>query len=137
MIRYYKSSLISLFIKLQEFHNDPNHSSFRCLEIQEELISKISYIESQIKKRKGLVKKLKKQLGTKREVKLSKEESKSIKNKITQMQRQIDEYQEITYIFREIGDGIAFTLIDKWDIKPFIFKETAGFISGKKGCRVS
>jgi hypothetical protein len=36
---------------------------------------------------------------------------------------------------KSIGDGIAFTFIDKLDIKPQNFKESPGFMSQKKGLK--
>jgi hypothetical protein len=39
-------------------------------------------------------------------------------------------------IFRNLGDSIAFTFINSYDIKPQSFKQSSGFISGKKGSRL-
>lgn len=36
-------------------------------------------------------------------------------------------------IYKSIGDGIAFTFLNKYDVKPQNFKESAGFISDKIG----
>ena len=49
------------------------------------------------------------------------------------MKYQIEEYRWILDIHQSIGDGIAYTFIHKLDIKPLNFKESAGFLSGKKG----
>jgi hypothetical protein len=38
-------------------------------------------------------------------------------------------------IYKSIGDGIAFTFLDKLDVKPQNFKESPGFISNKYGLR--
>lgn len=38
-------------------------------------------------------------------------------------------------MFRAVGDGLAFTYLNKYDIKPMAFKQSPGFISGKKGLR--
>ena len=46
-----------------------------------------------------------------------------------------EEYRHLLYIFRSIGDALAFTYISSWDIKPMSFKESPGFLSGKKGLR--
>jgi hypothetical protein len=46
-------------------------------------------------------------------------------------------YQTLLSVFRDVGDGIAFIYLDKWDIKPLcLLKENAGFISGKRGLRL-
>jgi predicted ribosome quality control (RQC) complex YloA/Tae2 family protein len=49
---------------------------------------------------------------------LRKDESKKLKDKIEQYHNQIDEYQEIATIYREIGDAIAFSYIDRWGKHP-------------------
>ena len=54
---------------------------------------------------------------------------------MTQCDVDIDEYWRLLTIFKEIGDAIAFTYIDKYNIKPMAFKQSAGFLSGKKGTR--
>lgn len=41
----------------------------------------------------------------------------------------------LLFQYRSIGDAIAFTFIDRHDIKPQAEKELAGFISCKKGNR--
>ena len=45
------------------------------------------------------------------------------------------EYRRLIVVFREIGDCLAFTYLDKYDIKPMAFKQSPGFVSGKKGTR--
>lgn len=100
------------------------------------LIQKITYIEHRIRAKKEAIKNLKNQLGGNNIIRLSKDEARKAKNKIEQYQCQIDEYQELEIIYRDFGDALAFSYIDKWSIKPLAIKETAGALSGKKGSRL-
>lgn len=75
-------------------------------------------------------------MGTVYSVRLSKTEARELKNTIEHYKCLIDQYNYLLVIFRYIGDAIAFTYIDKWDIKPMAFKESAGYLSGKKGARL-
>lgn len=136
MIHYYKAPLIHLFSELHKIYDDPENKAPLCLEIQETIIAKITYIERQIRRRKIFIKELKKQLRNQGGVRISKDEASSIKQKISDFQTQIKDYQELTWIFRVVGDGLAFIFIDKWNIRPLPFKQTSGFISGKKGSRL-
>jgi hypothetical protein len=64
---------------------------------------------------------------------LSKSRSREVKSEIRYLEDLIDEYQRLLLILHHVGDAIAFTYIDKWDIKPLAFRAAPGFISGKKG----
>ena len=102
------------------------------LVLQEALIKKLIYVEKRIRSCKAEIKSLNiKRKNAKN--RLSKEESKAVKERIKILKYQIKEYHWIISILKSIGDGIAFTFIHKLDIKPQNFKESPGFISGKKG----
>src|SRR5271157_2312127 len=136
MIARYKQTLLKLFAQIQRIHYDPIGSREECLSLQETLIKKIIYIEQRIRKNKVNIKNLKKQLSSQDKGHLSKQEAKQTKDKIDKYYIQIDEYQELASLFREVGDALAFSYIDKWNIKPLVYKETAGALSGKKGFRL-
>jgi len=136
MLRYYKHSLLDLFIKVQIVKEDPEMNQELCLTIQEILIKKITYIEKRIRTLKADIKACKKELRTKRFRPSAKRKSIEIKSRIKANQIRIKQYQGILSIFRDIGDALAFIYINKWDIKPMSFKEPSGFISGKKGARL-
>ena len=136
MLHYYKNSLLSLFRQIKIVKGNPQKYRKLCLSIQETLIKKITYIEKRIRTLKINIKICKKELRTKGAYPLAKEKSIRLKRRIKVNQSSIKQYQEILSIFRDIGDALAFIYIDKWDIKPMSFKETAGFISGKKGTRL-
>ena len=136
MLHYYKNSLLSLFRQIKIVKGNPQKYRKLCLSIQETLIKRITYIEKRIRTLKINIKICKKELRTKGAYPLAKEKSIRLKRRIKVNQSSIKQYQEILSIFRDIGDALAFIYIDKWDIKPMSFKETAGFISGKKGTRL-
>jgi hypothetical protein len=56
-----------------------------------------------------------------------------LSNTIKHKRSKILEYKRIIHIYKSIGDGLAFTYIDKYDIKPLSFKQNCGFLWGKKG----
>lgn len=135
MLSHYKPSLISLFAKVQELNANPQSAEL-CLEIQEALIRRITYIERIIRNLKGHIKNNKKRLGTIHPVRLSKVESNELKDEVEYYRYLVEQYENMLIIFRDIGDAIAFTYIDKWNIKPMAFKQSAGYLSGKKGARL-
>jgi hypothetical protein len=65
------------------------------------------------------------------------DEASALKVRLKQNASRKDDYDTILLVLRDIGDAVAFTYIDKWDIKPLcLAKEPAGFISGKEGLRL-
>lgn len=136
MLTFYKSSLIKLFAHVQRIHSEPEGLVSECLQVQEALIRRITYIERQIRKLKAAIRELKKTLGSQLPMRLDKERSLAIKNRIADFHSQIDDYQDLLVIFRWIGDALAFSYLNPWDIKPFVFKESAGALSRKKGARL-
>jgi hypothetical protein len=135
VISHNKPTLISLFIKLQELHKNPDAWEL-CLEIQETLIKKISYFERRIRQLKTKADLARKALRTRREILLSKDVSMALKTEIQNCLRKVDAYHYSIFVYKCVGDGIAHTYLTKWDIKPLSMKESPGFISGKKGARL-
>jgi Holliday junction resolvase len=135
MFRYYKNTLLSLFAQVKLIHTAPGDYQQLCLDVQETLIRKISYVERNIKYLRACTKDYKKQLGD-ADSPLSKDEALHIKQQISVNREKIQDYQYLLQIFREVGDAIAFSYISKWDIKPLSLKEPSGFLSGKKGARL-
>jgi len=120
---------------LHELQADPISQSNNCLYIQEELLKRIIYVEKRSRKCRETLKGLKRQLGSKTSPLLNNKEAGLIKAHIHQCNQRIGGYQRLLMTFKSIADGLAFTYIDKWDIKPMVFKESSGFISQKKGLR--
>jgi hypothetical protein len=135
MISYYKFSLVSLFTKIQELKANPQNPGL-CFEIQETLIRRISNVEAIIRRLKNRIEDNKIVFSENRPTRPSKAESIEIKEKTKHFHELIDDYYCILDIFRDVGDAVAFIYIDKWDIKPLAFKESAGYLSGKKGARL-
>jgi|SRR3972149_6098109 len=132
MIGYYRRSLIPLIAQLRMIHDNPQDNWRLCLPVQETLIRKITYIESQIhavKKKIAELKKQKSQLKT--EDKLH-----HLNDEIEMNFIKKEGYQHLLQVFRSVGDGIALSYVNKWDLKPLAFKQASGFISGKKGSRL-
>ncbi len=135
MLPYYKRFLVQTLAQVQELRLNPWEYPAKCLTIQETLIKRIIYVENRIRELKQTIKASKKRLGTKNQIRLTKEEASIIKEDIKSKHATIKEYQDILHIFRSIGDALAFIYLPKWDIKPMTLKEDAGFISGKEGFR--
>ncbi|MCB9294476.1 MAG: hypothetical protein H6559_15335 [Lewinellaceae bacterium] len=136
MIHYYIETFFDLHNRIHSLKDlDPFDNTHEYAEIQELLIEKISHVEKKIRENKKLIQDLRKELKTKREIPLSKKQSKNIKLRIQNARGRIDGYKDLHYYFRQFGDSLAFLLINKWDIKPLAIKETPGFISLKEGVR--
>ncbi len=66
-------------------------------------------------------------------VRLTKDQARQIKESIAAHNDAVEAERRLINIFRDVWDGLAFTYIDKRNIKPMAFKEPAGFLSGKDG----
>ena len=135
LITYYKRSLIDLFARVQEVRIRPLERRSECLAIQEDLLRRVIYVERRIKGLRSQIKESKARLSGKDLVRLSKTEAREVKESIEHNRRAIEEYREILYLFKSIGDALAFIYFSKWDIKPLAFKEDAGYLHGKEGLR--
>lgn len=129
MLGYYQKTFILLLHKIKEIQRTPYKNRKLGLVVQEILIKKITLIESKIKRLKNEEIFLKRSLRNRP----SKDEAKQIKLTIKANRLQKEKYEKIIYYFKNIGDSLAFIYLDRWDIKPLSFKESCGFISGKKG----
>ena len=129
MIYRYKTTLCSLLESLKQLSLKPERLK-DSLMLQECLIKKIMYIESRIRRARKQLKEMKQAFSEQR---FNKHNATKIKNKLDAVEYCINDYQRLLCYFRTIGDGLAFLYIDKWNLKPFVFKEGPGFISGKKG----
>ncbi|PXX30623.1 hypothetical protein [Arenibacter sp. ARW7G5Y1] len=132
MINRYRKSIISLLDNLHEARKKPFENIEKWLFLQESLIKKTVYVETRIRENKLRIKEINKYRKTPNQ-NISKLESNSLKERLKVLKYQIEEYRWILDIYQSIGDGIAYTFIHKLDIKPLNFKESAGFLSGKKG----
>ncbi len=132
MTNRFNKSIKFLLFSLHEARKKPFENINKWLILQEHLIKKIIYVENQIRKLKSQKKEINRQRKNPKK-KISKEVSKELKHTLDQIDSKINDYHRVIEIYESIGDGIAFTFICKFDIKPQNFKESPGFISGKSG----
>jgi len=132
MISRYRKTVLLLHNSLHEAIQSPYENIEKWLNIQEKLIKKIIYVEGRIRKIKDKSKDLN-DFRKDPKNRLNKEDSIKAKSWLKFYDDEIDDYRWLLSIFRSIGDGIAFTFLSKWDIKPQNFKQSPGFISKKKG----
>ncbi|MHB9036556.1 MAG: hypothetical protein ACYC64_07805 [Armatimonadota bacterium] len=133
VLNYYEVGLKSLFRKLKIVHAKPNEETALCLEIQETLVRKITYVEKRIRSLRSEIKLLKAELGVKRSTSHDKTLASRAKRRIRECRDCIQDYYNLLILLKSVGDGLVFTYIDKWDVKPLTYHESPGFISGKKG----
>jgi hypothetical protein len=133
MLKYNRKTLISLFHDLNQLSTDPKRVSL-CFSIQERLLTHIRRTEYRIRALKNQNNGLR---NTIRHARLPREQTIKLKEQMELNDSKKQSFNQLLNIFRDIGDGIAFIYLDKWDIKPLCMsKEHAGFISGKKGIRL-
>ncbi|HMF85866.1 MAG TPA: hypothetical protein VK598_05895 [Nitrospiraceae bacterium] len=106
------------------------------LSLQDQLIEKITFVEKQIRSQRRIIATLRQSLASPNLGAHAREESRSLKQRISWAESRINEYQLLRCICLDIGDGLAFTFLDKFDITPMAFKCAPGFISCKKGSRL-
>ena len=104
------------------------------MSIQERLIASISRLERDFRavtaRRKSLRVALN-QPGLKVAVRTSR------KREIDRASARLDDLKELMFVYRLVGDAIAYIYLDRYDIKPLAFKEGPGFLTGKSGLRWS
>jgi hypothetical protein len=115
MIFRYKKTLLHLFTSVKKIQKSPYEASELLFEVQTILIDKIRYIESKIRKFKKLAK------------------SSGNQDEESRYWDQVEDYRRMLFLFKLIGDSIAYIYIDRHDFKPIAFNKEPGFISGKVG----
>lgn len=113
----YEKIFLKLIQNLKNIEEEPLNFQL-LLNLQLALIKKIISIENRLKKYIKIYK-IKKNL---------------------YLKEKIEQYKELLYYFRTIGDGLCFIYFDKWDIKPLTFdkemkflKQDRGFMGNKDG----
>lgn len=128
----YKKSILEFLSILHDSKENSLDNIEKWLILQEKLLNKTIYIENRIRTCKEKINELNR-IRKNPAQRLSKEESINVKAQINELDFRKEEYHWLLSILKSIGDGIAFTFIHKLDIKPQNFKESPGFLSGKKG----
>jgi len=135
MYGYYKRSLLKTCSLLHELRPDPMGQKEKCLLLQEHILASLIRIEKNIRRHRAELKEIRRYLSLGRELSVDRAEANRAKRAIARHNARIREYQLLLITFRSIGDSLAFTYLDKWDIKPLALKEPSGFISEKSGLK--
>lgn len=120
MIGRYRKVFVSLFSDLQLLAHSPNKLDL-CFSIQERLIAGIRKIEAKIRRTKKQRDNLNDILKNQR---LPKHQSRQVREELGCCIDRIDFQHRILSVFRDVGDGIAYLYINKWDIKPLCLSNT-------------
>ncbi len=136
MITRYKTAIIDLCIKIQTINNSPWNSGKLCFLVQQTILKKIVHVELKIQKLKSRIKEVNTQFKINRGTPNEIEKASKLNIELEKLDRKIKDYKHLLIVFRSLGDSLAFIYIDKYDIKQFIFKESAGYISGKEGLKL-
>lgn len=137
MLHRYRKSIFMLTEKLHALQANPENIAL-LFDLQKALLTKIKYTDTRIvtlkAKRRTLVQQ--KKSGQ------SKEQSKLTKKAITLIDEAIEETQQLLFLWRCFGDGIAFIYINKQALKHMLYnthnydmKPAAGAMIGKIGLR--
>ncbi|WP_296943308.1 hypothetical protein [uncultured Massilia sp.] len=138
MVARYKTSLEQFTAMLYLIKTQKNLPIGAIVDFQLLLLKKITEAEKAIFRTKSIIKALRLEKANERP---TRERSKEISSLIEKFDNKIEYYNYIIYIWKMYGESIAFHFCDKYAIKHFLYdhnyrvKETAGFISGKKGIR--
>jgi hypothetical protein len=130
MLSSLAEELIRLFEEIKTLASDPKTHAPLSYKIQLELVEHISRAEKRIwdlRRRLGIIK------SEHPKHRKDRQRSLALKQRRSQLNQEIEDAQGVISILRDIGDSIAFIHIDRWDIRPFLSRPHAGFISGKSG----
>lgn len=125
--------LFLLFTKLAELQSKKEARRSLALEIQEEIIARVTRAESSIRAQRRRISAGKSSLSVAGK---SRAQAQAIKNEIQRAEHTAEAHKLFIEILKTIGDSIAFIYADRFDLKPFAFKQSSGFLSGKKGARL-
>lgn len=133
MLDKYKSIIIPLLEKLNELEKDRLGNRLYALDIQLVLLKKIITAEKFMRRLRSYLKDTKRQLGSKGN---SKAKAIELKDRFKEISDLIEQQTFLIWVYRNIGDCIAFIYGERWDLKQYVFKEVAGSISGKVGLKL-
>lgn len=138
MLGYYRKQILSLKLKINSLHDDRDDLDL-LKEIQLSLLEKIIHSEKKIinhKSRKAELKKLLRQKGN------TKVSAGKIKKKIDFTEQRIKQFRWLIYVWKALGDALAYIYIDKWNLKSLTYnvdnpdiKESSGYLYEKQGLK--
>ena len=132
MLSQYRRSLKQALSILNEIVFDPDNRTQTAHQLQILLLRRTIVCERRLRRAKTERKELKHSLS----LRFPKEEARRIKYCIASKDKYAEGLRVVLNVYREIGDALAHTYIDRFDLKPFAFKQSHGFVSGKKGLRL-
>jgi hypothetical protein len=131
----HKTSLIECFTILKKIKDAPHENHLAVKELQLLILKRLIACEKAIRNMNAERSKLKASMGDSNK-RLTKVEANKAKIRIVKIEEKTKKYHRLIWIYREVGDGIVHCFIDSFTLKPLAFKESPGFISGKKGTRL-
>jgi hypothetical protein len=136
LIGYYKKQILRLSQQLQELQSNLDNIQL-LVDIQLEIIKRITYTEGRVSHYRTQSKTLRKTLKSQH---LPKGVAANVKHDIAEIERKVKKSKWLLFIWRSFGDGLAFAYLDKWAMKPLLYnvdnpqvKQTSGHLTGKKG----
>lgn len=129
------NTLKALHTKLHQVRR-ANLPASGLLELQSDVVRKIVRLERRVRELRTRLGLERKRLAGAGGYRLSKAEATEEKRRVARDARQINMCQSLLRLTKSISDGLVFSVLPKWDIKPLSSKETAGFISGKQGLKL-
>jgi hypothetical protein len=133
MFNHRKRGLIALFSKLYELRSDPVGRRVLALDIQEELLRRVTRTERRIRSLREESSSIKARLATRG---LNKGEARVLKQNIADNEDHVDQCKRQIALYRDVGDAVGFIYADRWDVKPLSNRENPGFLTGKRGARL-
>lgn len=135
VVGYYKRSVTQMVSLIHELGANPWAEGSKCLSLQMELLKKIRYVENKMRVTKAEIKSVRAALSGYPSLYAGKIRTSDPKRAMLAIRSKLDGYKQVLHILKDVGDALAFTYVDKYDIKPMRFKEASGFVSGKAGLR--
>jgi hypothetical protein len=124
--------LLQLIADVRRLKRAPNDVRL-CLIIQERLIVSIRRLERRYRSKTLVLKVSRTALNISGLSKAARQEGKL---NIDQLCKLLEGLRDLMFIYRMVGDAIAYIYLDRYDIKPLSIKESPGFLTKKKGLRL-
>jgi hypothetical protein len=131
VIGRYKKTVVDLLQLLRQFQTQPKNTA-SLADIQRKLYRAICNVERRSKRAEERAAVARHSLRTGR---LPKVQAKHLKRRIESLTSSKQGYKNLIYLLKSVGDGLAFTIFDRYDLKPLAFKQSPGSLSGKAGRR--
>ncbi|QSL85457.1 hypothetical protein [Pseudomonas atacamensis] len=138
MVARYRKSVEQFTIMLQVIRTHKNLPVAAIVDFQLLILKKVKEAEKAISRTKELIQKLRLEKANDRP---ARERVKEIKYLIKKLERKVERYRYIIYIWKMYVESIVFHFCDKYAVKHFLYddkynvKETAGYVSGKDGIK--